>query len=1523
MKYRHKIYQLFSKKLNVPKRILSKVYNNRVTLKEYIEYELYGKIPLECLLEEDRKILDKFGLEKILSLDWELFNISFYIHDEIDLNLILKNIPKEVEDINEILYELLKTKIRPSQYSSKMKELYPNRIFLIKEDDTKDIKQKKERYNEGDVSLENILKDWELYKDKKLDYCLSNDNKNSYKITEEELRNFKNKYGNLVSLIIKHNDIYKFIYEHNILKTEVEQKEFIKKFTDDLIKEKKWSYQNIELSNEEYMEVFKYSSLEEFLKNIQSSYGTYLLEELNTLSPNYIFKTEFPFELFKDPGVLGFVGIYGLKNTIEFDRECGNFFSKNNFRILKIMYETYMHYAHGAQDGLKFYIIQPRDENGNLYEIPYRKEDFYETIRRMIVNGPTNYDYAEKAPNYSDLQGEFRKRYQEMFLSEDAPQELQDAFYTKKINPRMIKEHPEYREYLRGKNLHSCFEKESARIQLESGYFKYINLYEHLSKNLTFDEMMEYIKEYADIIEMYSNLVYRDKVHIDFIIDTEPTYESIMSSTDELFRKMIIEKKSPYTPNVPKHLKENLSGLFMREDAPKELLEMFYSRKIDRRIFFHHPEYREYFNNIDPEVICRPLLVWSSKPNGGSRQINLIEDIKEKFGHSAIDIVLCYGEYLEKMSETNELLYFNHSSNYTKDDLQDELDKQVYELITSGKTKYDEYMSESFKNKHPNMFLSDNVEQEIKDKFYNREFKKEDFENNPELLDKFGDTNIICGLSPEYAWLIPMFKNSKNANENRLKVLDEFLEIKDVSLQNAFKEYMADCMDEIDLEKIKYIAEVMKRLSLSNSKEMITFRKELAVQILNSQDPLSSLDKIESIFIKNNIPTVGKIYSCFEILHPNLEKFDFSPSSTTSPVLKKNSNEGRKVIIFSDLIKASFGSNNRSVNKYLSNIDVSHSLYENIINGNIKYDELTIEEQNELKQFLKHLITLYNNTKKGKQDLNGFEETSDVVKDITKIKKLLSPNGTLDYNLADRVINMFCHFAGIKTLKEAKDYIENKIKNAELRNIEASKRDMVLEEGDYIKGIQGGITYLGSILQNGSVSKEYLGSSAGSDATPLDTDISRIMKSEGTNRDKILSTEAATYGNIWFVLKNDDRFQVTRGEEQVEEQDIKRSDKLEVFLTGVVGKGHYGIRTGFSSSDINYIVVEKYDEKVAMEIVINGFYIPIADKDGKIIFTYEDYLYLKSKMNGLTYYGEKGYRFSHNLVNPEIEEIASKLDESNVEVAKKRKRINELIYSALKEFNLELKTTIDGDLTSGVVELIDTGSTGRGTNKPGDGDFDFIMRVDKKILSEQAKMEEIKSALLKKFNKIGAGGIISTGDFRLKDVNIEPNVNVDIDITFVEKTDQVTYSTDMCLQDRLKTIYETDKEKYKYVIANILLAKKVLKEANVYKPYRSDRTQGGLGGVGVENWILQNGGSFKDAAKSFLDASRGKTFEEFKEIYKIWDFGENHLALKNLNYPHDNFVNNMSKEGYEKMQKALREFLLLYEENITYTSKRK
>ena len=418
------------------------------------------------------------------------------------------------------------------------------------------------------------------------------------------------------------------------------------------------------------------------------------------------------------------------------------------------------------------------------------------------------------------------------------------------------------------------------------------------------------------------------------------------------------------------------------------------------------------------------------------------------------------------------------------------------------------------------------------------------------------------------------------------------------------------------------------------------------------------------------------------------------------------------------------------------------------------------------------------------------------------------------------------------------------------------------------------------------------------------------------------STVAKAYGPIWFVLKNNDRFITTRTNQENLEAKIDMS-KMEAFYTGAISKDHYGIRTGFASSEINYIVMEEYDPRVGLEIAMNGFYIPIASKEGKIIFTPKDYDEIRKKMSGLSYFGEQNFTFSKNLITEDTEYLAEQIEQSNLEVEEKRNKINNIIRKSVEELGLHLKTDIDGDLTEGVVELIDTGSTGRGTNKPGDGDFDFMMRLDKSLLSNHAKTQELKNTILKnlgKSEKSTSNELTITGDFRLKSVQLDNETNVDIDISVVRKTDKISYSTDMSLRDRLTTIAKNDPEKYKYVVANILLAKQVLKQAEAYKPNRGEVPQGGLGGVGVENWILQNGGSFIDAAQSFVEAAEGKTFKEFSSTYQIWDFGDNHLAARKGTYPHDNFVtNNMSESGYKKMVQALQEYLKTREIDQTHT----
>ena len=58
-----------------------------------------------------------------------------------------------------------------------------------------------------------------------------------------------------------------------------------------------------------------------------------------------------------------------------------------------------------------------------------------------------------------------------------------------------------------------------------------------------------------------------------------------------------------------------------------------------------------------------------------------------------------------------------------------------------------------------------------------------------------------------------------------------------------------------------------------------------------------------------------------------------------------------------------------------------------------------------------------------------------------------------------------------------------------------------------------------------------------------------------------------------------------------------------------------------------------------------------------------------------------------------------------------------------------------------------------------------------------------------------------------------------------------------------------------------------------------------------------------------MEASKGKSLEEFKETYQIWDFGENHYADEKGIYKHDNFISNLTEEGYTKMQQQLSNYL--------------
>mgnify|MGYP001010392586 CR=1 FL=1 len=861
--------------------------------------------------------------------------------------------------------------------------------------------------------------------------------------------------------------------------------------------------------------------------------------------------------------------------------------------------------------------------------------------------------------------------------------------------------------------------------------------------------------------------------------------------------------------------------------------------------------------------------------------------------------------------------------------------------------------------------------------------------------------------------------------------------------RKLFESYVREHYDELTAEQIKWTASIMARLANSNASELAdrseAFTRELLK--LDTDKIPEALDKIEDVYIYNHLPYVGKNYLVFRTMHPsdNLEDdFDFSPTlsyvshskpNAISPVLQQATGDiksgkldqmlnSRDTIIVSDLLRASLGSNNRSIREYLTTLKNGQTLLDQLSSGELDWDTFnqptnlmdkdTKANYDTLSTFAWHLATIYNSTLPGKEHpyqlihQQADQSTKDqsippnaLQTDFTNLTSLIKPNSR--YSLADRAVRYFAHFVGIEDLAGAERYMDNIVKEADARNRKtaeylAATKEPKLQPGDLVKGMGGtdgdGIRYLSYAFQNGSISKEYLGDASRSDTTPLDADASIVLYGEQTIDQTMDSMLAGGYGGgLWVVLRSDqatgeDRFIITRRDKSEADQSVydlsvpdanfDRTDltqeeidrrlkeiaeakrhrreglsKLEIFATNVDGEGHYGIRTGFGMDKVDFFISdqttrtgknlsgfdmgngEEYtlvSEVAKLEITLNGFYVPVVDRDSEeLIFTPDDYDKMRAQMSGLSYYHTGDYQFAPDdelelpstdvgeTTIPSATTIISELPTSIAETDHKHEVINQTIKQAITnipELNLSYKDYLDGDLTENIVEMIDTGSTGRQTNAPGSGDFDYMARLDRSILNDPTKKQQITDALLAAFGRENDGSAIVNGNLRLKQVSIDGLAEpVDIDITFAQKTNKVQYPTDAALADRLSNIKNQSETKYQQVLANIIYAKQFLKAAGAYKPRRSPEAEGvgGLGGVGIENWVLQHGGSFKQAARDFLAvADSCSNFEDFCAHYPVWDYGENHKGIRSK--PHDNFVaDNMNPEGYERMKEALRE----------------
>lgn len=739
-----------------------------------------------------------------------------------------------------------------------------------------------------------------------------------------------------------------------------------------------------------------------------------------------------------------------------------------------------------------------------------------------------------------------------------------------------------------------------------------------------------------------------------------------------------------------------------------------------------------------------------------------------------------------------------------------------------------------------------------------------------------------------------------------------------VGLQNKYE----NCLTQ---EQNSYI-KIVSRIYNSPSKTLKNLAPEIAQQLLNKkvlpteQELDGELEKIEEVFVKNNIPYVGKQFKVFQILYPD-KRFKESFKEKSSPELLSHENlSERRLMLFKDLLKVNIRSLNGDLKNYLNILHEGSDLLD-------KYEsntELSEHENLQLLRFLKKIDTLADNIKT--QDKNHtVSNQSDIDSEISRLRESFGVRE--GENFIDKFNRTFLQRIGIKDINEALRYFSLLKEQTDFRNRNRIKDNKIeIENGDLVKAVN--IDFFDQLLERGVLSPEFIGAetteakskASQSDATPWDTDLIKYSKSaknffsfNTVGQSNNLSLTSG-YGGVMLLLKNRGQFNETKHGEKSEDT---KNDQLELFSTAVIDKSHVGIRTGFPSTEIDAIILNKENMKdesildnLRYYIARKGFYIPICKETGEVVFTPEEFDKYKNIFNGIDQYDSKAMSVSDSWEKTKFaDQIKSNIasQEEKQEITSIKKDLVHEFDSILGDLNIKLH---GGELDDSILgaQIVDTGSTARGSNLEEDYDFDFVVKLDE---SDYSKVSNIIEKLKGKFPLNTQYEVDSVVTTRFKDVPFNNKI-IDLDVSFTKKSEISGFDANKAIAEKYQSIKKVyGDKKLESVLANVRFAKKKLIENKSYKKGTNEDAgqQGGLGGIGVETWILEHNGDAVEAFKDFYNSAyeNGKliSLEKFKEKFKIFGAGENIRGKKEP----ENFTKNLTEDGYKKTARLAREIV--------------
>ncbi len=328
-------------------------------------------------------------------------------------------------------------------------------------------------------------------------------------------------------------------------------------------------------------------------------------------------------------------------------------------------------------------------------------------IEREIENRLYKSIISRREFDIRTLPQRFKQKHPELYLPENAPEDLKAEFYGKKswngydlLDLGILQEHPEWAQYLLNVDLKACFKKKSIGIYDQDDlehpcipFTKEVNFIQFLESKFSQIEILDLLTKYGKVL---NNRYFA----LDASLRKEGTYEQIINTVYSEIKARRIDYN---IDEMSQEFIERFPELFLDLNAPQELLKAFYQKQITPEMIIDNPDWIPFLREKDLFVGC-------------SRDVTrFVENCKtlELSNDQIFEYFVKYGEYL---SDSIVDIWMITQNNI--EDIDKVIIEQLSHYIIKERGKYDEGAKRIIGKDHPELFLDDDAPQELKDAFY-------------------------------------------------------------------------------------------------------------------------------------------------------------------------------------------------------------------------------------------------------------------------------------------------------------------------------------------------------------------------------------------------------------------------------------------------------------------------------------------------------------------------------------------------------------------------------------------------------------------------------------------------------------------------------------------------------------------------------------------------------------------------------------------------------------------------------------